>query len=97
MSTAMHDVVDPATEHVIRSVPSTSADEADHAIDAAHAAFQSWRAVAPADRGRLLRRFAELVDGCEQVLVTAAVAEDVPETLTGARVDVISGEVRRVR
>jgi len=33
----------------------------------------------------------------EQVLVTAAVASDVPEPLTGARYDVADGEVRRVR
>jgi DNA replication and repair protein RecF len=42
-------------------------------------------------------RLAERVAGAEQVLVTAAVAADVPEVLAGARVDVIDGEVRRVR
>jgi DNA replication and repair protein RecF len=42
-------------------------------------------------------RLAELVVGAEQVLVTAAVPADVPEVLSGARVDVMSGEVRRVR
>ena len=41
-------------------------------------------------------RLAELVSGAEQVLVTAAVPEDVPEELTGARFDVTDGEVRRV-
>jgi DNA replication and repair protein RecF len=42
-------------------------------------------------------RLAELVRPAEQVLVTAAVAADVPEALQGARYDVASGEVRRVR
>jgi DNA replication and repair protein RecF len=42
-------------------------------------------------------RLAELVSTAEQVLVTAAVAADVPESLTGARVDVIADELRRVR
>jgi len=42
-------------------------------------------------------RLAELVAGAEQVLVTAAVAQDVPEALDGARVDVMAGQVRRVR
>ncbi len=42
-------------------------------------------------------RLAELVGSAEQVLVTAAVAEDVPESLVGARVDVMAGELRRVR
>ena len=42
-------------------------------------------------------RLAALVGGAEQVIVTAAVAQDVPEALEGARVDVMAGEVRRVR
>ena len=42
-------------------------------------------------------RLAALVAGAEQVLVTAAVAQDVPESLLGSRVDVMDGEVTRVR
>ena len=42
-------------------------------------------------------RLAGLVAGAEQVLVTAAVAEDVPDTLDGARFDVMDGKVTRVR
>ena len=42
-------------------------------------------------------RLAAMVAEAEQVLVTAAVAQDVPEQLEGARVDVMAGEVRRVR
>ena len=48
------------------------------------------------DAGRR-RRLAELVAGAEQVIVTAAVAEDVPEALDGGRFDVMAGEVTRVR
>ncbi|HEX3613986.1 MAG TPA: DNA replication/repair protein RecF [Sporichthyaceae bacterium] len=44
-------------------------------------------------RGRL----AHLVAGAEQVLVTAAVPEDVPEELAGARYQVLEGVVSRVR
>ena len=44
-------------------------------------------------RGRL----AQLVAGAEQVLVTAAVAQDVPDELLGARYDVMGGQVHRVR
>jgi DNA replication and repair protein RecF len=40
---------------------------------------------------------AELVAPAEQVLITAAVAGDVPVQLAGARFDVADGEVRRVR
>jgi DNA replication and repair protein RecF len=46
-----------------------------------------------ARRGRL----AKLAGRAEQVLVTAAVAEDVPPELLGARYDVADGQVRRVR
>jgi DNA replication and repair protein RecF len=42
-------------------------------------------------------QLAELVAPAEQVLVTAAVAADVPEALTGARFDVAGGRVTRVR
>jgi DNA replication and repair protein RecF len=41
------------------------------------------------------QRLAELVAGAEQVLVTAAVAQDVPQALTGVRVDVRDGQVNR--
>jgi DNA replication and repair protein RecF len=42
-------------------------------------------------------RLAALAGKAEQVLITAAVAADVPEELQGARYDVYGGEVRRVR
>jgi DNA replication and repair protein RecF len=41
-------------------------------------------------------QLAELVAGAEQVLVTAAVADDVPEALAGTRYAVADGEVTRV-
>ncbi len=40
-------------------------------------------------------QLADLVSGAEQVLVTAAVADDVPEALAGVRFDVADGEVTR--
>ncbi|MDX6742117.1 DNA replication/repair protein RecF [Actinocorallia sp. A-T 12471] len=48
------------------------------------------------DSGRR-RRLAEMVAPAEQVLITAAVPEDVPVELTGAVYSVASGEVDRVR
>ena len=48
------------------------------------------------DLGRRTR-LAVLVSGAEQVLVTAAVADDVPEALLGCRYDVHGGEVSHVR
>ncbi|TMR92638.1 DNA replication/repair protein RecF [Nonomuraea basaltis] len=43
------------------------------------------------------RRLAEIVAPAEQVLITAAVADDVPQELVGARFDVAEGSVTRVR
>ncbi|HEY0637331.1 MAG TPA: DNA replication/repair protein RecF [Pseudonocardiaceae bacterium] len=42
-------------------------------------------------------RLAKLAGDAEQVLVTAAVAEDIPEELDGERFDVHDGQVRHVR
>ena len=55
-------VINPATEQPVTQVRQCTAAEADAAIERAATAAQSWRAVAPADRARLLRRFAEQVD-----------------------------------
>ncbi len=41
------------------------------------------------------QRLADMVVDAEQVLVTAAVAEDIPSTLSGVRFTVDSGQVRR--
>ncbi|MCE7009848.1 aldehyde dehydrogenase family protein [Kibdelosporangium philippinense] len=56
------DVINPATEEIVETVRPTSAEETDAAIARAHAAWPAWRALAPADRARLLRRFASAVD-----------------------------------
>jgi len=45
---------------------------------------------------RRRNRLADLVSSAGQVLVTAAVASDVPEQLAGARIDVSGGQVTRV-
>lgn len=42
------------------------------------------------------RKLVDQVKGCEQTIVTAAVAADVPEDLTGALFDVFEGTVNRV-
>ncbi len=45
---------------------------------------------------RRRQQLAKVAAAAEQVLVTAAVAEDVPEELAGARYEVHEGEVNRV-
>ncbi|HEY4604867.1 MAG TPA: aldehyde dehydrogenase family protein [Blastococcus sp.] len=57
-----YDVVNPATEEVLATVPQAGVADTDAAVARARRAFDSWRRVAPADRGRLLRRFAQEVE-----------------------------------
>jgi acyl-CoA reductase-like NAD-dependent aldehyde dehydrogenase len=88
-----HDVVNPATEQVVTQVASLSAEEADDAIAAAVTASAQWRRIAPADRGRLLRRFAETVDGAVEELAALEVANS-GHTIGNARWE--AGNVRDV-
>jgi acyl-CoA reductase-like NAD-dependent aldehyde dehydrogenase len=55
-------VINPATEETIVELEPAGVDETDAAVAAAKEAFPAWRAVAPADRARLLRRLATLVE-----------------------------------
>src|SRR3989440_799028 len=56
------DVTNPATEEFVAHVEPTDCAGTDAAIARAARAFESWRAVAPGDRARLLRRYASIVD-----------------------------------
>jgi acyl-CoA reductase-like NAD-dependent aldehyde dehydrogenase len=86
-------LVNPATEQVVDVVPHTSAEATDEAIARARAASPAWRAVAPADRARLLRRFAEAVDGDIERLAALEVANS-GHTIGNARWE--AGNVRDV-
>ncbi|MFD6419482.1 aldehyde dehydrogenase family protein [Streptomyces sp. NPDC060194] len=57
-----HHIIDPATEEVVAVVPAATPAEVDAAVTRAAAAQRGWAAAAPADRARLLRRFAAVVD-----------------------------------
>jgi acyl-CoA reductase-like NAD-dependent aldehyde dehydrogenase len=58
----MTSVVNPATEATIAEVPVQGVEEADAAVARSLDAGPAWRAVVPADRARLLRRFAARVE-----------------------------------
>jgi acyl-CoA reductase-like NAD-dependent aldehyde dehydrogenase len=90
---ALHDVVNPATEQVVAQVEQASAEEADVLIERAAAAYEPWRRVSPADRGRLLRRFAEVVDDHVEELARLEVA-NAGHTIANARWE--AGNVRDV-
>ncbi|MEU2371908.1 aldehyde dehydrogenase family protein [Streptomyces pseudogriseolus] len=55
-------VRNPATEEVIATVPAATVADVDAAVTRAARAQTAWAALAPADRARLLRRFAATVD-----------------------------------
>lgn len=62
MSPPTLDVLNPATAEVVATVPAASAADVDAAVIRAAAAQRRWASAAPADRARLLRRFAVVVD-----------------------------------
>ncbi|MFE9094646.1 aldehyde dehydrogenase family protein [Streptomyces sp. NPDC007264] len=55
-------VLNPATEEVVATVPAATAQDVDAAVVRATRAQSVWAALAPGDRARLLRRFATAVD-----------------------------------
>ncbi|MGK8523660.1 aldehyde dehydrogenase family protein [Nocardia asteroides] len=91
MTTAQ--VVNPATEEVVTTVELAGEAETDAAIAAAQRASAAWRAVAPGDRARLLRRFAEAVDADLEHLARLEVA-NAGHTIGNARWE--AGNVRNV-
>jgi acyl-CoA reductase-like NAD-dependent aldehyde dehydrogenase len=90
---ATHRVIDPATELEVTTIEQASLEQTDAAIEGSHRAFQQWRQVAPADRGRLLRRFAATVDGALEELAMLEVRNS-GHTISNARWE--AGNVRDV-
>ncbi|CAN5633231.1 aldehyde dehydrogenase family protein [soil metagenome] len=58
----MLEIVNPATEEVLRRLEPATEAEADEAVARAKAAFPKWSAVAPDERARMLRRLAAALD-----------------------------------
>lgn len=69
------DVLNPATEEVIATVPGAVEQDVDAAAYRAERAQQAWAALAPGDRARLLRRFAAVVDDHIEELARLEVRE----------------------
>jgi acyl-CoA reductase-like NAD-dependent aldehyde dehydrogenase len=91
--TDTHVIVNPATEEEITEVALSSVEQTDEAIALASAAFDGWRRIAPADRGRLLRKFAEGVDCAIEELAALEVSNS-GHTIGNARWE--AGNVRDV-
>jgi betaine-aldehyde dehydrogenase len=64
------EVVEPATEQVMATLPRAGAEQVDAAVAAAKRAFPAWRAVAPADRSVLMRGLADTIEERDEELAT---------------------------
>ncbi|GHG67663.1 aldehyde dehydrogenase family protein [Streptomyces griseocarneus] len=69
------DIVNPATEEVVATVPDTTREEVDAAVARAVKAQTAWAALPPGDRARHLRRFADAVDAHLEELAALEVRE----------------------
>ena len=57
----VREVFDPCTEEVIGHIPAAEAADLDAALAAAQRGLKTWRGVSPWERGRVLRRTADLI------------------------------------
>jgi acyl-CoA reductase-like NAD-dependent aldehyde dehydrogenase len=80
-------ILNPATEETIAEIEAAGVEETDAAVARAKDAFPSWRAIAPADRGRLLRRLATLVEEHGEELARLE-SRNVGKPIQGARGEV---------
>ena len=86
---AVQDVRNPATDEVLAHTPLSGPDEVDAAVEAAQAAFPSWRATPPVERARYFFKLRHLLEENRDELARLIVTE-MGKTLEDAR-----GEVQR--
>ena len=55
-------VIDPATEKTVGSVPKGNAEDVDRAVKAARQAFRKWSRMTPGERSTLLLKLADALD-----------------------------------
>ncbi len=84
-------LISPVTGETLQEVPSATLAETDAAVERAQEAFGPWRAVAPDERARLLRRFAAVVDDHNEELAQLEV-RNAGHTIGNARWE--AGNVR---
>ena len=82
-----HDVINPATEQVVTTIDLVGVEETDAAVARAVEVGPAWRAVSPADRAQLLRRFADAVEAATDDLAALEVTNS-GHTIGNARWEV---------
>ena len=83
------EVRNPATDEVLALVPLSGAADVDVAVQAAAAAFPTWRATAPQDRARYFFKLRELLEEHKEELARLITTE------MGKTIDDSRGEVQR--
>ncbi len=86
-------VINPATEQPVAEIEAADLVRTDALIEAAADAFPAWRDLAPGERARLLRRFADVVDAHGEELAQLEV-RNAGHTIGNARWE--AGNVRDV-
>ena len=80
-------ILNPATEETIAEIEGAGVEATDAAVARAKEAFPAWRAVAPADRARMLRQLATLVEEHGEELARLE-SRNVGKPIQGARGEV---------
>jgi succinate-semialdehyde dehydrogenase/glutarate-semialdehyde dehydrogenase len=80
-------VVNPATEEVLGHLPLASMADLDRALEAARRAWPVWRTMAPVQRGKILRKAAEILRSRAEDIARLATTEE-GKTLTETRIEV---------
>ena len=83
-------VLNPATEEEIGTVAHADKADLDEALEAAEKAFKAWRAVAPFERAKVMRKAADLLRERSDRIANLLVQEQ-GKTLVEAKGEVMSG------
>jgi len=68
-------VINPATEEVIGQVPHATMADLDRALEAADKGFRQWRATIPQERGKILKKAADLLRSRAEEIARIATIE----------------------
>jgi aldehyde dehydrogenase (NAD+) len=90
------EVVDPATEEIIATVPRGTAHDVDAAARAAAAAFGPWSRSSPEDRARVFAKLADLVAARSQE-ITHTIVREVGYPASIAAITQAAGAVEELR
>src|SRR5262245_58123017 len=77
-------VVNPATGETLGELPHANAEDLDRALEAAQNAFPKWRGLAPHERGKILKKAADLIRERTDHIARIATIEE-GKTLTEAK------------